>query len=223
MKKLLVLLLLPLFSFGQELNKTNDGYTEVVDIELSKKEIYQKVNEWVALNYNLAQDNMNAVEKFSDLFIQLNTVDKVIVKGNFYINFKVRKYVLKYRIHNTLAFSIRDNKYKIDLVPNSAKIIDYTPYGGAADSSIFKQYISDVIYTKDEFLKYSVDASMKQYLDAGFSEKKAKNWADKYAKNKIDDSYKSYLINKYLWDGAITSTFISIKESISSSNTDDDW
>ena len=35
MKKLLVILLLPLFSLGQELNKTNDGYTEVVDIELT--------------------------------------------------------------------------------------------------------------------------------------------------------------------------------------------
>ena len=50
MKKLILLLFIPLVSFGQELNKTNDGYTEVVDIELSKKEIYQKVNEWVALN-----------------------------------------------------------------------------------------------------------------------------------------------------------------------------
>ena len=40
MKKLLILLLLPLFSLGQELNKTNDGYTEVVDIESNDDPLY---------------------------------------------------------------------------------------------------------------------------------------------------------------------------------------
>ena len=208
MKKLLILLLLPLFSFGQELNKTNDGYTEVVDIELSKKEIYQKVNEWVALNYNSAQD-----------VIQLNTEDKVIVKGNFTINFKVQKYVFTYRIHNSIVFSIRDNKYKIDLVPNSAS----SDGVGNVDSSIFKQYISDVIYTKDEFLKYSSETAKESYLKLGYTEKKADKWVDKYVVNMIDDSYNLYMNNKPLWDDEIASTFKSIKESISSSNTDDDW
>ena len=209
MKKYLFLLLfISLVSFGQELNKTNDGYTEVVDIELSKKEIYQKVNEWVALNYNSAKD-----------VIQLNTEDKVIVKGNFTINFKVTKYVFTYRIHNTLTFSIRDNKYKIDLVPNSAS----SDGVGNVDSSIFKQYISDVIYTKDEFLKYSSETAKESYLKLGYTEKKADKWVDKYVVNMIDDSYNLYITNKPLWDYEIASTFKSIKESISSSNTDDDW
>jgi hypothetical protein len=65
MRKLFILILLftsTLRLFSQEISKTNDGYTEIVQVELPKKEIYQKLNEWIALNYKSA----NAV-------IQLNT------------------------------------------------------------------------------------------------------------------------------------------------------
>ena len=182
MKKVLLLLLfIPLITIGQKLNKDSNGYTEVVEVELTKQEIYQKLNEWVAVNYKSAQD-----------VIQLNTEDKIIIKGNFSVNFSVKKYVFTYRIHNALSFSIRDNKFKIDLVPNSAS----SDGVGEVDSSVFKQYITDVIYTKDEFLKYSVDASMKMYLGAGFSEKKSQKMIDKYVLNAIDDNYESFLKNK---------------------------
>ena len=88
MKKILFLLLfIPLMSIGQSINKTNDGYTEVVEVELSKQEIHQKINEWIAINYKSAQD-----------VIQLNTEDKIIIKGNFLVNFSVAKYVFTYRI-----------------------------------------------------------------------------------------------------------------------------
>ena len=57
MKNLLFLLLfIPLVSFGQKLNKDSNGYTEVIEVELSKKDIHQKINEWVGLNYKSAQD-----------------------------------------------------------------------------------------------------------------------------------------------------------------------
>lgn len=207
MKKLLILLLLPLFSLGQELNKTNDGYTEVVDIELSKKEIYQKVNEWVALNYNSAQD-----------VIQLNTEDKVIVKGNFSINFNVEKYVFKYRIHNTIAFSIRDSKYKIDLTPNRAS----SETVGNVENGLFLQYIGSIM-SEDNYSKYILESSKNTYLSMGYSEKKAEKWIDKYIAPTIEDSYNTYVTNKAFWDAKIFSIFKSIKESISSSNTDDDW
>ncbi len=74
MKKLLFTLaiLISFEGYSQEINKTNDGYTEVVDVALTKKEIHQKINEWIAVNYKSAQD-----------VIQLNTEDKVITKGNF--------------------------------------------------------------------------------------------------------------------------------------------
>ena len=48
MKKVLLLLMfIPLITFGQELNKDSNGYSEVVEVELSKQEIHQKINEWM--------------------------------------------------------------------------------------------------------------------------------------------------------------------------------
>ena len=72
MKKLLftLVLLISFGSYSQEINKTNDGYTEVVEVELTKKEIHQKLNEWIVINYKSAKD-----------VIQLNTEDKIIIKG----------------------------------------------------------------------------------------------------------------------------------------------
>ena len=40
MKKLILLLLfIPLVSFSQKLNNNSDGYTEIIEVELTKKEI----------------------------------------------------------------------------------------------------------------------------------------------------------------------------------------
>jgi hypothetical protein len=208
MRNLIIALLITFKGYSQQVNKTNDGYTEVVEVELSKKEIHQKLNEWIAVNYKSAQD-----------VIQLNTEDKIIIKGNFSVNFSIKKYVFKYRIHNALSFSIRDNKFKIDLVPNSAS----SDGVGSVDSSVFKQYITDVIYTKDEFLKYSVVASMKIYLGAGFSEKKSQKMINRYVVSAIDENYENFLKNKPVWDNSINSTFKSIKDYVNKSNTDEDW
>ena len=211
MKKVLLLLMfIPLITFGQELNKDSNGYSEVVEVELTKKEIHQKLNEWIVINYKSAKD-----------VIQLNTEDKIIIKGNFLVNFSVAKYVFTYRIQNGLSFSVRDNKFKIDLVPNSAS----SDGVGDVDSSIFTQYLTDVAYTKDEFLKYSIDASMKLYLASGFSEKKAQKMVDKYIVNKDgkDDAYKSYIDNRLVWNNRIALTFTSIKDYVAKSDSDDDW
>jgi hypothetical protein len=83
MKNLLFLLLLiPLVSFGQKLNKDSNGYTEVIEVELSKKDIHQKINEWIAINYKSAQD-----------VIQLNTVDKIVTKGNYSFQSEVERWL----------------------------------------------------------------------------------------------------------------------------------
>lgn len=208
MRNLIIALLITFKGYSQQVNKTNDGYTEVVEVELSKKEIHQKLNEWIAVNYKSAQD-----------VIQLNTEGKIIIKGNFSVNFSIKKYAFKYRIHNALSFSIRDNKFKIDLVPNSAS----SDGVGSVDSSVFQQYITDVIYTKDEFLKYSVDASMKTYLGAGFSEKKSQKMINRYVVSAIDENYENFLKNKPVWDNSINSTFKSIKDYVNKSNTEEDW
>ena len=107
MKKLIILLVfIPLVSFGQKLNNNSDGYTEVIEVALTKKEIHQKLSEWIALNYKSAND-----------VIQLNTEDKIVLKGNYTFNSPLSG---AFGIRNTTTFSIRDNKYKIDLIPTSA-------------------------------------------------------------------------------------------------------
>ena len=69
-KKLLLLFVLniSLSVFTQELNKTKDGYSKIVDVELSKKEIYQKLNEWIGLNYVSAKDVLYFPSKTSPPF-----------------------------------------------------------------------------------------------------------------------------------------------------------
>ena len=71
---------IPLITFGQELNKDSNGYSEVVEVELTKKEIHQKAIEWVALNYKSAND-----------VIQLNTEDKLVLKGNYTFTYPTGK------------------------------------------------------------------------------------------------------------------------------------
>ena len=209
MKKLLLLLAITFStaSYSQIVNKTNDGYAEVVEVELSKKEIHQKLNEWIAENYKSA----NAV-------VQLNTEDKLIVKGNFTLNFTTMKNTTLYRINNTLSFSIRDNKYKIDIVPTGVS------YKGEAfpDISFLSQYIKSKLLSKDELLVFNNNLARKSYASMGYSEKKIERsmkTLSKYIKNPYGD----YLKNKSNWDNAINSTFKSIRDYLNKSKTEEDW
>ena len=205
MKKLfLILLFIPIVSFGQNLNKESNGYTEVVEVKLSKKEIHQKINEWIAINYKSAQD-----------VVQLNTEDKVIIKGNYSVNLKVDKYVFNYRIHNSLTFSIRENKYKIDLVPNRLSSDGVVT---DIDISLLERFFHSKPLTKDEYIKAAQEAARITFRNMGYSEKKTEKWIEK-----VPISYPNYLSNKSAWDSQIKSTFQSIKDYINSSNSDDDW
>jgi len=217
MKKLVYLFLTVLITLSvsaQDINKTNDGYTEVVDVELTKKEIHQKINEWIAVNYKSAND-----------VIQLNTEDKVIAKGNFLVYFDVNKYNFAYRINNTLSFSIRDNKYKIDLIPTGGTTATTGVSSGVdVGTELFSSYITQKNLSKEEFSIVSVEASMKAFLAMGYSEKKSKKMVDKWVVKKIGGLHKTYLKNKPVWDNEIKSTFQSIKDYVIKSDDDgDDW
>ena len=72
---LIALFLIPLITLSQSVNENKDGFTEVIEVELSKEEIYNKIKEWVAINYKSAQD-----------VIQLDSKDKIIIKGNISYN-----------------------------------------------------------------------------------------------------------------------------------------
>lgn len=210
MKKLLILLLfIPLVSFGQNLNKAGNGYTEVVEIELTKKEIHQKLNEWVAVNYKSAQD-----------VIQLNTEDKIVLKGNFTINLRIHSFSFDYRINAQTTFSIRDNKYKIDLTP-----LQVTHIAGNYDAGLLliNEFINDVQFSKDTYLPISVNKQKNGLMKLGKSEEKALKSAEKTSAKRLDKDYQNYLINKKIWDNEISSTFSSIIDYVAKSNSDDDW
>ena len=207
MKNLIIALLITFKGYSQQLNRTNDGYTEVVEVELSKKEIHQKLNEWVAVNYKSA----NSV-------VQLNTEDKLIVKGNFALSLSVMKYNFSYRINNTLTLSIRDNKYKIDLAPTGIS------YEGKNLPSVdlFNRFITSKLLSKEEFLVLNDEMARKSFASAGYSEKKIEKSMKTLSRyNKTD--YEDYLKNKANWDNAINSTFKSIKDYLNKSKTEEDW
>ena len=207
MRNLIIALLITFKGYSQQVNKTNDGYTEVVEVELSKKEIHQKLYEWIAVNYKSA----NAV-------VQLNTEDKLIVKGNFTLNMTAQKNTFLYRINNTLSFSIRDNKYKIDIAPTG---ISYN--GGATmDISLYLSKFLPKLLTKDEFLVIYNNNARKSFASMGYSEKKIEKYMKSLSKaNK--SLYEEYLKNKSNWDNAINSTFKSIRDYVNKSNTEEDW
>jgi hypothetical protein len=200
-------LLISFNSFGQELNKNSDGYTEVVEVELSKKDIHQKINEWIALNYKSAQD-----------VIQLNTEDKIVLKGNYTFTSTISGNT--FGIRNTTTISIRDNKYKIDLIPTSAfnkSTMKDTEY------AFITQYMNNEVPTFDEFKPWHKNNTIKIWLSQGYSERQVQ----KFAKKHITPDSQKELFEKRLktfenWNKAIESTFKSIKDYVSKSD-DDDW
>ena len=209
MKKLLLLLLfIPLVSFGQKINKDSNGYTEVVEVELSKKDIHQKINEWIALNYKSAQD-----------VIQLNKEYKLVIKGNFTFSTAYHQ-GLTYGVRNTLTFSIRDNKFKIDLTPTS--MFDKSTM---KDSPLpdLKQYMKE-IQDEEEFkiiFRRNVITRVQNTYD--YSDKKTIKNID----NQLTSEFLSKLYNEKKqtfanWDKAIESTFKSIKDYVSKSEDDDE-
>ena len=208
MKKLILLLFIPFVSFGQSINKTNDGYTEVVEVELTKQQIHQKLNEWVAVSYKSAQD-----------VIQLNSEDKIVLKGNFTINLKIHSFSFDYRINAQTTFSIRDNKYKIDLIP-----LDVTHISGNYDVGLYfiNEFINDLQFSKDEYLPISINKQKDALMMIGKSEEKALKSAEKTSTKRLDKNYENYLTNKPVWDNQISSTFKSIKDYVAQSNSDDD-
>ena len=208
MKKLLLMLLfIPLISFGQKLNKDSNGYTEVIEVELSKKDIHQKINEWIAINYKSAQD-----------VIQLNTVDKIVTKGNYSFPSPLIN-GSSYGVRNILTFSIRDNKYKVDLIPNS--MFDKSDMKDTPLTTM-TQYFKEIPNFED-FKKGAKNNTIVEMQKLGYSLKRATKMVNKhYTPKMYNDNYSMKKTTYENWNKAIESTFKSIKEYVSKSD-EDDW
>ena len=138
---------------------------------------------------------------------------------HFTINLKIHSFSFDYRISAQTTFSIRDNKYKIDLTP-----LEVTHISGNYDAGLYtiNEFINEVQFSKDEYLPISINKQKDGLMKIGKSEEKALKSAEKTSPKRLDKNYENYLINKSVWDNEISSTFISIKDYVSQSNSDDD-
>jgi hypothetical protein len=128
------------------------------------------------------------------------------------------KYTFSYRINNILSFSIRNNKYKIDLVPTGMS------YEGKNLQSVdlFNRFITSKLLSKEEFLVLNNELARKSFASAGYSEKKIEKSMKTFSRyNK--NPYEDYLKNKPNWDNAIKSTFKSIRDYLNKSDIEEDW
>ena len=212
MKKIIILFLLSTITgLSQEVNENSSGYTSIYEVEMSKKEIHQKINEWIGYTYNSAND-----------VVQLNTEDKIIVKGSIPINFEFYKRVFEIGVRHTLSFSIRDNKYKIDFIPNSA----YQTINGKdlMNSNFLNKFIrKEPLLNDNIFYAIQVQAIKEELLKSGlgYNEKNATKAADRRAKKDIQIMYRRYANNQRTWNNSIKILFENIANYINSK--DDNW
>ena len=211
MKKLILLLFIPLVSFGQDLNKEVNGYTEVIQVELTKDDIYQKLNEWVAVSYSSANE-----------VTQLNKTEKIIIKGILTMPYTNWAGKLSLNVYHSLTFSIREGRFKVDFIANSVT----NSSGGLADISLINVFLTEEAYTKEQYLQYMEASQRSQFATFGYSEKKIDKMIAKYLNdaNQTNMDYKHYIDNRTNWMNEINNIFNQIDEYVNKSEeTEEDW
>lgn len=115
----------------------------VQEIDLSKKDLYEKTNRWVAKAYN----NSNHV-------IRINNEDNIVTKGAFsvgaYLNYgKSGKYsmYLDYDVDYTLDLKFKEGRYKIEISGLS--------YSAAGKGSLFFNYETYKALNVEAYENYS--------------------------------------------------------------------
>lgn len=208
MKKILIIIFLCLANsiFSQKLIESKDGYSEVVEVELKKEVIRQKIKEWITLNYKSAKD-----------VIQLDTESKIITKGNFVFQYQSGETVVDYRISNTMIFSIRDNKFKLELTPTSIKSKEFPSL--VIEKGIYELLMTDVVLSETDYLTLAKRITLKQFKALGYKDKKAQKMLEK-ANQYIIENYNNYQINHKNFNKGIKDTFTSIKNKVTKK---EDW
>ena len=199
-KLLLILMFVPLVSFGQDVNKESNGWTKVFNVELSADEIYAKVNEWVAETYK----NPEEVTK-------LNSNSKVIVGGKLTINLSSQGQSFDFWLDHTLSISIRDNKYKADLIIGdiSSKLLPNIKYPASQSGLAYNKF------SKQDFMDVA-----KESLKTIYSGKKLEKNYQKFVVDMIDVSYPEYETNYQSMMDIISSLYKNLEDKVNSS---EDW
>jgi len=203
---ILVFLFLTTLMFSQQLTESGKGYSEVVEVGIKKDAIYQKIKEWISLTYKSSND-----------VLQLDTEDKLITKGNMVVNFEVTKYKFDFRISFTMVFSIKDNKYKINLTPTEIKSIAYPSQD--TGTAMLEMFMTNEVLSEEDYLVLSNENAFNSYKKIGWSDKKSTKMLKKY-EDTIIKGYDSYKTNKANFDIEIKSLYKSVKNAITKK---DDW
>jgi hypothetical protein len=203
---ILVFLFLTTLMFSQQLTESGKGYSEVVEVEFKKDVIYQKIKEWISINYKSSND-----------VIQLDTNEKIITKGNFVFNYAGADIPVQYRISNTMMFSIRDNKYKIDFTPTEIKSVAYPNQD--MGTNMLEMFMTTEVLSEENYLVLSKETAFNAYKKMGWSDKKSKGMVKKYEDILIKgyDSYKTNNANFYI---EIKSLYTSVKNAVTKK---EDW
>lgn len=213
MNKIIFFLLLSItnLSFSQKINTEGNGYTEIVKADsLTKTEIYNKLTEWISLNYKSAND-----------VIQLDRKDKIIVKGNFVFNYNYGKSLSQMRVTNLLMFSIKDNRYKIDLNPTDIYNPDYPDTKNSPfKDRLLKTIISKEYLNREEYKKFTNEIAKQTYIGLKLSDKEIKKIESYMTEDLLNETYLSSLDLYNNFTSEIKNIFTSIKNAVSKK---DEW
>jgi len=204
MKKLIFLffLLITSFTFSQNINELGNGYTEVVKTDnVNAEKIYNKLKEWISLNYKSAND-----------VIKIDSKSKIILKGDFVFKANNNDTVIDYKVINTLMFSIKEDEYIIDLVPTGIYPVQ-NPSKRIFGKNL-KRYVSDKPINKADYSEYKLKIDKTKYNNSGFSLKKTQKMNAEHLKDlniNMDNYYLNYINYYNKFNTEIKKIFTSIK------------
>jgi hypothetical protein len=201
-----ILLFLTTIIFSQYIIESGKGFSEVVEVKLEKDGIRQKIKEWITINYKSAKD-----------VIQLDTDEKIITKGNFVFEYLSGTTIVRYRLSTTMIFSLRDNKYKIEISPTKITSKDFPDL--FITTGVYELLMTDKVLSENDYLNLSKKITLNQFKLLGYNDKKSQKMLKKTEKY-IVENFKSYKLNYKNFKQEVKNTFISIKKTVSEV---DDW
>lgn len=209
MKKILILLI-PIFVFAQEIKYKDEVYSKVFQTDKSNEEVYQSVKEWIAINFKSANN-----------VLQLDTKEKLIVKGTdkFTLAPRMSSY-FNYYGDIMLTISIRDKRFKIDYELSKFQHVDYPESTFRLMETTFMVFGS--FATEKDFL----DWRLKTYEEAARKDKTKEKKILKAKNRIIGSSSEMFTQAKTLMNelsAKVESTIDSMANYINKEATGDDW
>ncbi|MDC1047947.1 DUF4468 domain-containing protein [Flavobacteriaceae bacterium] len=207
MKKILFLLI-PICAWAQELKYEDGVYSKVFQTEKSNEEVYQNAREWIAINFKSAND-----------VLQLDTKEKLIVKGSMEFSLYTGTSVLPQLGEIMVTVSIREKRFKVDYEMSETRSKEFPNMTGNFKNLAFLTYAS---MSEEDVLKQKLASFEESARNEGWKEKKI----SKTKKNIIEANpgkYKNHIYTKKIFESKVTSIINSLDEYVNSEEKKDDW